>query len=829
MSCEKLNPALHSLFTTMLAIGLSLPGATFAFPWNAQAGSMQLARDGQALVTIVVPATNVTAAEKTAADELATHLGKVTGGKYTVVAETEAAPAHKAIYVGQTRFAANRGIGFDKLGAEEYICRTTDDGNLILTGGRLRGTLYAVYHFLEDQLGCRWYTPWYEKIPTLPSCRVKPLNLKVAPRLMYRDQHTWLPDSRIYANQDQRKAYMSRNRWNGSVATGVAGVSPLIAGEYPHSFAYFIPADPYFKTHPEYFSMRDGVRVPAVNGVDGNQLCLTNPDLVRLMTTKVKEHLAATPDALAVNVSLNDGGKSTFCDCPVCIAKAAECGGQSGLLLSFINQLADGIKQDYPDKFVLTLAYNLTLSPPTTGIVPRDNVIVSACSGLNSGQVYLPKGTHSWEMLNLAQWASIARHVWGYDYLFVYPHRNSSMGALDPLFWKLEQQCKFIASHPSIDGMFQENPPFASPPVLAEFYEMRMWVLAKLMEDPGREMETLIADFVNGYYGAAGRPLLKYLALQHRGIQRWPWQMVNYAYIDKAQELFDQAEAAVKTTPELLARVKDLRLCLDITTLGFRSQIVRDYLDHGGILEKYPYKVSMVKQRLLNTLTATTNPYQLMQTPVEGLAPWTQIRAKTINYVNALCAGNEYAALPPELQSVPKDDLIEIPSPILLGEGGVTADLDAPLGLAHFRKRIPGDPYQDNELPFPVGLHDVTGQRSGDGTPKGTTGLITIAAKDIPGRGYHLYKSGRFSLTEWSYFYLSRSWQVQGDLATVYSPTKPNQEWELYASIKFSGPTYPHGVEGEPEGVWVDRIFLVRVAKHSAPNGSVDPQAKRTP
>ena len=47
------------------------------------------------------------------------------------------------------------GIDCEKLGEEEWVIRTVGD-DLILTGGRPRGTMYAVYEFLEDYVGCHW-------------------------------------------------------------------------------------------------------------------------------------------------------------------------------------------------------------------------------------------------------------------------------------------------------------------------------------------------------------------------------------------------------------------------------------------------------------------------------------------------------------------------------------------------------------------------------------------------------------------------------------------------------------------------------------------------
>ena len=49
-----------------------------------------------------------------------------------------------------------------------------------------------------------------------------------------------------------------------------------------------------------------------------------------------------------------------------------------GPLLDFVNFLADGIKDKYPEVYIDTLAYQYTQKAPKT-IRPRDNVIVRLC------------------------------------------------------------------------------------------------------------------------------------------------------------------------------------------------------------------------------------------------------------------------------------------------------------------------------------------------------------------------------------------------------------------------------------------------------------------
>lgn len=162
----------HSILERTL-VGFVLGGLVWAAagPRVALAETTPLARGGQALVKLAVNAADRTLAEQTAVQELAAYLEKVTGAAFETVDENDLPAGTPAIYVGHTRYAQDRGIDCGALGPEESVLRTAGH-NVILTGGRPRGTLYAVYLFLEDTLGCRWYTPWCESVPRLPHCKI---------------------------------------------------------------------------------------------------------------------------------------------------------------------------------------------------------------------------------------------------------------------------------------------------------------------------------------------------------------------------------------------------------------------------------------------------------------------------------------------------------------------------------------------------------------------------------------------------------------------------------------------------------------------------------
>ena len=77
--------------------------------------------------------------------------------------------------------------------------------------------------------------------------------------------------------------------------------------------------------------------------------------------------------------SLSQNDNQLFCQCEKCQAIEAQYGGHAGIVVWFVNQVADAVRQEFPDKYVGTFAYQYTRRPPT-GIVPRDNVVIRLCS-----------------------------------------------------------------------------------------------------------------------------------------------------------------------------------------------------------------------------------------------------------------------------------------------------------------------------------------------------------------------------------------------------------------------------------------------------------------
>lgn len=784
-----------------LAVVLSFPLAASAAP------GLTLARDGK-LPLPIVTSPQAIPAEKTAAEQLATYLGKVTGATFPVLEGGPLKPGAPAIYLGDTTFARAHGIDPTKLGAEESVVRTAD-GSLLITGGRPRGTLYGVLDFLENVVGVRWYTPWAEKVPSSPTLTLPALDRRVQPYLRFRSHYTHMIMTQSGPTPPEWKWFNVHNRINevqtsgpldDSVGGGVA-YGPRIFGG--HGFAPYLPSDKYFAEHPEYYSMRAGKRVPS-NGLDGNHACLTNPDVLRIITDGVKEDLRANPTAYCFTVAVNDGGSQTLCDCPVCRAKAREYGAtdqaytDAGLLIWFVNQVADAIKDEFPDKFIRTLAYGPASNPPV-GITARDNVIVQICAGPRSEAVYLPRGNDSVELKPISGWIPFAKHIWLWDYALPC---YTAPGFFRPLTWKLDQQMKYFKALGAIDGVFQENELLMSEDSMyPQFYEMDMWIFTRLCQDPSQDVEALITDFLNGYYGPAVKPLRQYVSLIKLRLPRFPLRFWDYPTMQQAQGLFDQAEAAVKDRPEYRDRVQAARMQLDLSALAWRNTLRRGYLDGGGKPEQYPYSVATLKTRLQGTLDTSGDPFlNALESRyyIKGRGNREVVKDIVRKCVEEFSAGAEYTPLPAELRGLPAERVIDLTAPLFCGPNfpRVVPDPDAALGLAVPRT-------ETNELPMNISYYsNLPGPANAGG--------VTIKAENIPGSGYHLYKGPTFKLNEWTFLYLTASWGMQKHLFTLYDPAHPDQKWTAWCSMKFAGPDYPQGKPDEAKGLFLDRLLLVK-------------------
>ena len=242
------------------------------------------------------------------------------------------------IILGQNERLDKLGINidFNELGEDGFFIKT-DSLRLIIAGGSKKGTLYGVYTFLEKYLGCRMYTPEVKIIPRMEKIELGSISDKQIPAIRYRTIHYRVTWDQEYADWHKlsHDARGERTAW----------------GLWVHTFNHLVPPEIYFKEHPEYYALRNGKRIPT-------QLCLTNPEVLKLTVQNLRKDMARNPEALYWSVSQNDN--RNYCMCDNCQAIDKKEGTPSGSIIWFVNQVAD----QFPDKVISTLAYEYGRKAP---------------------------------------------------------------------------------------------------------------------------------------------------------------------------------------------------------------------------------------------------------------------------------------------------------------------------------------------------------------------------------------------------------------------------------------------------------------------------------
>jgi len=472
------------LSLALVAVGLA------AAPLQA---SVEIARRGRAAARIVVAA-GASETERFAADELALFLHIVSGGKFTVSDEPGSPGGRLLVGQGAAGLAAPS-LDLSGLAPEEIVIRSSGE-DLVLAGGGPRGTLYAVYAFLEDVVGCRFWTAAASRMPRKPSLAVGRLDIRFKPPLEYREPFWYVAFDPVWA---------ARNKANGTRAGGDAlrGGRQLYEG-FVHTFYALIPPERYFAAHPEWFSEIDGKRTST-----NAQLCLTNEAMRLEFVRNLKAKLRANPAATIASVSQNDCFGN--CACPRCRAVDEEEGGPAGSLLRFVNAVASDLEAEFPGLAVDTLAYQYTRKPPRL-VRPRPNVIVRLCSIECSFAKPLDDPGNKSFFDDLDGWSRIAGRLYIWDYTtnfshYVQPHPN--YGVLAPNIRLFVER--------NVRGVFEQG---AYQSWGAEMAELRAWVLAKLLWDPDLDEDKLREEFLAGYYGPAAGPLEDYLELIEEAVAR---------------------------------------------------------------------------------------------------------------------------------------------------------------------------------------------------------------------------------------------------------------------------------------------------------------------
>ena len=530
---------------------------------------MTFVKEGKAVSRIIVADKDTI--NRKAADLLQDFVQRISGARLPIVENAKAKKGDIVIGQGNTEGLTEDGF---RLATQEGILRISSGGD--------KGAIYGVVTLLDDYLGVEYYTAHTYTLEKKPTIEIPELDRAENPSFRYRQTQSYAiqedPIYKMWFRLEEPNEVFANNLW-------------------VHTFDKILPSAEFGESHPEYYSYINGERRPGA----ASQWCLTNPEVFEIVAHRVDSIFRANPDKKMISISQNDGN-FTNCTCPTCKALDEQEGGTpSGSLIHFLNKLA----ARFPDKEFSTLAYLFTMHPPKQ-VKPLPNVNIMLCDIDCRREVPLTDNASGQDFMRAMEgWSKISDNIFVWDYGINFDCYLSPF----PNFPILQKNMQLFKDH-HVTMHFSQ----IAGSKCGTFTEMRAYIVSKLMWNTQQDVDSLMKQFMQGYYGAAAPYLYQYEkllegALLGSGQDLWIFDspvshkkgMLNTHCLKRYNELFDQAEKAVADSPELLDRVRIERLTLQY------SELETARAEGGHDINEIKEKLALFRERAAHYQLPTLN------------------------------------------------------------------------------------------------------------------------------------------------------------------------------------------------------------------------------
>ena len=533
----KLRTAIYaSVVASLICVGARADWVNSLKPPGKPAGKVTLVKAGKPQGGILLP-DHPTPQETNAAAQLQLWVKEMTGATLDI---KSGKPRGRCLLIRTDT----------SLGDEGYAI-AVNHNQIILSGGKTRGVINAVFALLEEDLGCRFYANDSIRLPKTNTLVIAPVARRYIPQLKLRDPFYACAFDPVWSLRNRANAP------NAAVPEAQGGHMDY-AGMFVHTAGQIVPSDKYFKEHPDYFSQQaDGTRNTA-------QLCATHPEVVKIAIDYVRQMLRDNPHTEIVSVSKNDCQVSCLCD--RCKKLRSEEGSDMANQLFLVNQVADAIEQEHPAVVIDTLAYLETIQVPKT-VRPRKNVAIRLCNdSVGSWSRPFTRAQECEVAKLVSAWGAVHNRLYIWDYNVNFSHYLAPMPNLDVMAANIRFWMTNHAEGVMLQGGYQGP---------AERDQLKCWVTAKLLWNPAWDEKALTRDFIQGHYGKAAPALEEYEALlermraEHASEMASPADGIRYPmdapfftkeFLTQATDLLARARQLARGDDDLTRRVERAEL-----------------------------------------------------------------------------------------------------------------------------------------------------------------------------------------------------------------------------------------------------------------------------
>ncbi|MHB0935589.1 MAG: DUF4838 domain-containing protein [Armatimonadota bacterium] len=516
-------------------------------PWAAT-----LVKDGKATAVIVLPA-QPDNHEKLAAKDLADYVAKMSGATLEVKNLDAAGldaflgeakkQGQRAVVLGSLALPRLQGALGDKAAVRGAFALQADNST-VYAAGNVEGTYYAVIELLE-QLGCRWFMPGDlgEVVPALKTIDVRAQTTVQAPS--FPSRHFQMPD----------RDWQARVRCGGNVFLGGHGIpEPAVKVSKDGEF------EP--KEYAEFFALVKGKRVK-------RQHCVSNPAFVKFVIAEVKKMRKAGRGPV-LGMGPNDG--AGFCKCENC--RALDTGdfdafsGEPSVTdryIWFYNQVLKGVEDEYPDTKLAFYIYHTYMRPPLRE--KPDPRITGALAPIALDRVHgfsnpiAPE--KSYEKWLFQEWGKIMPELYDRGYWSNLACPGFTFIIIDRLRDEIPACYDFGVKGWRVETFPNYGPQFPS-----------MYIAGKLMWNHQADVDALLADCSEKFFGPAKAPMGQYITLMDAALRDGDyctgssWDIPNFyppALRKQARALLDEGLKLSQGSGIYEQRVKMIVQTFDMT------------------------------------------------------------------------------------------------------------------------------------------------------------------------------------------------------------------------------------------------------------------------
>jgi len=390
----------------------------------------------------------------------------------------------------------------------------------------------GVYDVLQRKFGFEYYQASANLIPSALPKQFAYDKYESVPAFAYRE---------IFYGETRRSGFADWHKLTSGASSFTFENHPGW-GLWVHTLHRLLPPQDYFETHPEYYALRNGVRLK-------DQICLSHPDVLDIVCVNLGNEIAKNPKAKYWSVSQMDN--YNYCECDACKHTDSVEQSHAGTMLRFVNEVA----KRFPKQIISTLAYQYTRSAPVL-TKPEANVNIMLCT-IEENRAKSLRGT-GFET-DLKNWANLTHNILIWDYVINFSHMVMPF----PNWPTLQENLQMFQDY-GVQLLFEQG--YNAPS--SEMQPLRAYLLSKWSWDPQLNADTLIENFTNYFYGPAGPMVREVLQTQVKELQMSGKALTLYeppithigGYLNPASlkwalQMYDQAKKLPGMTSAQIQRV----------------------------------------------------------------------------------------------------------------------------------------------------------------------------------------------------------------------------------------------------------------------------------